>query len=202
MSDTKLKLKDLGTIHLMALDTTSLFLPFGRPISDYLRGGAGTQNGSRAFLKRCAVDFSPVVRWDESIAALLQTTGFGELERDGMAESELAPPAASDPAMAGFLMLAEPRLVALEPNPVKTSTALSHPDLPISLPRILALPLRQRMTFGPPPQKVKPAAAPGPKPVAAAPAPRCRPRAGAGSHRRDRRLPGAVPHPRPRNGCR
>ena len=60
MSDTKLKLKDLGTIHLMALDSTSLFLPFGRPISEYLRGEAGNQNGSRAFLNRGAIDFSPV----------------------------------------------------------------------------------------------------------------------------------------------
>src|SRR6185295_299440 len=97
MSDTKLKLKDLGTIHLMALDTTSLFLPFGRPISDYLRGEAGTQNGSRVFLNRGAIDFSPVIRWEESIACLLQTTGFGELEREGLVESETEPEPAAPP---------------------------------------------------------------------------------------------------------
>jgi len=172
MSDTKLKLKDLGTIHLMALDGTSLFLPFGRPISEYLLGNAGTQNGSRVFLNRGAIDFPAVVRWEESIASLLQTTGFGELERAGLVEPEPAPAAEPDPGMADFLRLEGPSLAIQEPNLATTSPAVPHAELPVSLPRVLALPLRQRMTFGPAPQKAKPAPAAAPKPAAVAPAPK------------------------------
>jgi len=167
MPETKLKLKDPGTIHLMALDTSSLFLPFGRPIADYLRGSAGPQNGSRALLHQGAIDFSPVVRWTESMAALLRTTGFGELERDALVIPDAPPPQEeSDPGMAEFLSFDEPELAPREGDQAKISPAIASDDVAISLPRVSALPLRPRMTFGPAPaSKVKPAPVVAQKPA-------------------------------------
>src|SRR3954452_19284359 len=109
MPESKLKLKDPGTIHLMALDTSSLFLPFGLPLADYLRGTAANQNGSRALLRQNPIDFEPAIRWNESIAVLLRTTGFGELEREGLtAPSKIITTAAAEPAVPGFLPFEKP----------------------------------------------------------------------------------------------
>jgi hypothetical protein len=48
MPELKLDFKNLGAIRLMPLDTTSMFLPFGRPIADYLgRGGKPERNAGR-----------------------------------------------------------------------------------------------------------------------------------------------------------
>src|SRR3954469_310469 len=102
MPETKLKLKDPGTIHLMALDTSSLFLPFGQPITDYLRGSAGNQNGSRALLKQGAIAFEPALRWNDSITALLRTTGFGDWKQEGLAQLSKAVAEPPDPAVPGF----------------------------------------------------------------------------------------------------
>src|SRR5256884_7813031 len=99
MPDLKLDLKNPGSIQLMELDTSTLFLPFGRPIADYLRGVAGNQNGTPALLKQGAIDFSPVIRWSELTSSRLRTTGVGELEREGFEQ----PAAAADPGGAGFL---------------------------------------------------------------------------------------------------
>ena len=76
MPELKLDFKKLGGIRLMPLDTTSMFLPFGRPIADYVRGLAGNQNGTRALLKQGSIEFLPRIRWTESRARMLRTTGF------------------------------------------------------------------------------------------------------------------------------
>src|SRR4051794_20769847 len=103
MPDLKLDLKNPGSIRLMELDTSTLFLPFGRPIADYLRGAAGNQNGTRVLLKQVALDFSPVIRWSEFTSLRLRTTGFGELEREALHQ-----PAQADPGVADFLPFAQP----------------------------------------------------------------------------------------------
>src|SRR5260370_17861472 len=89
MTDTKLELKEAGSIRLMELDTSTLFLPYGRPITEYLQGVVGNQNGSRVLLKQGAIDFSPAIRWKDCASSRLRTTGFGELEREGLIESTL-----------------------------------------------------------------------------------------------------------------
>src|SRR5713101_6853114 len=99
MPDLKLDLKNPATIRLMELDTSTLFLPFGRPVADYLRGQAGNQNGTRAVLKQGAIDFSPLVRWSEFMSPRLRTTGFGELEQEGLAAAAAEP---ADPGAADF----------------------------------------------------------------------------------------------------
>jgi hypothetical protein len=179
MPELKLDFKNLGAIRLMPLDTANLFLPFGRPIADYLRGLAGNQNGTRALLKQGYIDFLPQIRWTESTSRMLRTTGFGELEREGVVESAGVAALASavaeppDPAVADFLPFGFPEASAKESLQAKTSPALAPGDLPISKPRIAAFPLRPRMTFGPPPTpkaKTAPAPLPAPKPVAAPPA--------------------------------
>ena len=157
----------------MALDTSSLFLPFGLPLADYLRGAAANQNGARALLRPAAIDFTPAVRWNDSIAALLRTTGFGELERDGLTPSvRVAPPEPADPAVPGFLPFEKPDLAASD-DAAKISPAAPPEDISVSLPRVAALPLRPKMTFGPPPPaaKPKPASTPPAAKPAAAPAP-------------------------------
>src|SRR5215467_12457450 len=166
MPDLKLDYKNLGSIHLMPLDTSGLFLPFGRPIAEYLKGQVGNQNGSRILSRPGPIDFSPLIRWTESTAAGMRTTGFGELEREGLAETE-APAAATappDPGVADFLEAMTAEMSAPEPKPVKIAApaALKNPE--IAKPRLASLPLRPRMTFGPPP-------APKTKPAAAAPPP-------------------------------
>src|SRR5262245_256544 len=103
MPDSKLDLKNPGSIRLMALDTSSLFLPFGHPVTDYLRGAAGSQNGTKAPLQQGPIAFSPDIRWNESISTLLRTTGFGEQEREGLAERSTAAAETSEPAVADFL---------------------------------------------------------------------------------------------------
>src|SRR3954447_23813577 len=100
MPDLKLDLKNPGSIRLMELDTSTLFLPFGRPIADYLRGTAGNRNGTQALLKQGAIDFSPVIRWSELTSSRLRTTGFGDLEREAMDEPAAVDP---DPGVADFL---------------------------------------------------------------------------------------------------
>src|SRR5262245_56235391 len=177
MTDSKLDLKNAGSIRLMELDTSTLFLPYGRPITEYLQGVVGNQNGTRTLLKQAAIDFSPAIRWQECASSRLRTTGFGEMERGGLVESTTAaePP---DPAVADFLPFERPAVAFRESNPARISPAIVPENLPVSLPRISALPLRPRMTFGPAP-KAKPAAAPVAKPAAGpavkAPAPAAAP---------------------------
>src|SRR5260370_17698750 len=96
MSELKPGLKTPGAVRLMELDTSTLFLPFGRHIADYLRGQA--VNGTRAALKQNAIDFLPLVRWTKTTSSQLRTTGFGELEQEALIPA--AEPAA--PALAAF----------------------------------------------------------------------------------------------------
>src|SRR5205807_3055055 len=98
MPELKLDLKTLGSIRLMPLETSALFLPFGRPVADYLRELAGNQNGTRELLKQDPVDFSTAVLWTKSISSLLRTTGFGDLEPEGLAQiaAERPVPAVAD----------------------------------------------------------------------------------------------------------
>src|SRR5215813_10828814 len=106
MTDSKLDLKNAGSIRLMELDTSTLFLPYGRPITEYLQGVVGNQNGTKALLKQGAIDFSPAIRWKECVSSHLRTTGFGELEREGLIESTASAAAVAeppDPAVADFL---------------------------------------------------------------------------------------------------
>jgi hypothetical protein len=178
MPELKVDFKNLGAIRLMPLDTTSMFLPFGRPIADYVRGLVGTQNGARALLKQGSIEFVPRIGWTESTSRMLRTTGFGEQEREGIVESTVVsavvseePPARSveppDPGVADFLPFGFPGAVAKDSNQAKMSPAIAPEELSISKPRIAALPLRLRMTFGPAPAaRVKSA----PKPIAAPPA--------------------------------
>src|SRR6266550_2761081 len=178
MPELKLDFKNLGAIRLMPLDTTSMFLPFGRPIADYVRGVAGNQNGTRALLKQGSIEFLPRIRWTESTARMLRTTGFAEVEREGTVESAAGPAAPPDPAVADFLPFEFPWAVAKDSNQAKLSPAIAPEHLPVSKPRIAALPLRARMTFGPPPAakaKPTPVTAPSPKPVAPPPAAKAAP---------------------------
>ncbi len=151
MPELKPDLKTPGAIRLMELDTSTLFLPFGRPIADYLRGQA--VNGTRAALKQNAIDFLPLVRWTKTTSSQLRTTGFGELEQEALIPA--AEPA--DPGVADFLAFEQPGVAARDASRVKTSPAIAPEPNPVSLPRLSALPLRPRMTFGPPPVKAKPA---------------------------------------------
>ena len=172
MPELKIDFKNLGAIRLMPLDTTDMFLPFGRPIGDYLRGLAGNQNGTRALLKQGSIEFLPRIGWTEGASGVLRTTGFGELEREGMVESEGGPAEPADPGMADFLPFGLPGPSAKGSSQTKLAAAVATEDFPISKPRISALPLRPRMTFGPAPAaktKPAPAAAPAPKPVAVPP---------------------------------
>src|SRR4029077_19105293 len=102
MPELKLDFKNVGAIRLMPLDTTSMFLPFGRPIADYVRGVAGNQNGTPALLKQGSSQFSPQIRSTGSTAPKLRTTGFAEMETEGMAESAAGPAEPPDPAVADF----------------------------------------------------------------------------------------------------
>src|SRR2546426_6661308 len=97
MPESKINVKNPDSIRLMELDTSTLLHPYGRPITEYLLGVVGNQNGTKALLKQGAIDFSPAIRWKDSASSRLRTTGFGELEREGLIESTAAaePP---DPA--------------------------------------------------------------------------------------------------------
>jgi hypothetical protein len=181
MPELKLDFKNVGGIRLMPLDTSSLFLPFGRPIADYVRGLAGNQNGTRTLLKQGSIEFLPRIRWTESTSGMLRTTGFGGSEREGIVESTttaVAEPA--DPGVADFLPFTLPGPAAKGSIQARMSPAIAPEDLPISKPRMAALPLRPRMTFGPAPvakAKPTPVPAPAPKPVAAPPAAKAGPAA-------------------------
>src|SRR5437867_10106642 len=178
MPDSKLDLKPPGSIRLMDLDTSTLFVPFGRPITEYLLGVVGNQNGTKLLLKQGAIDFAPAIRWKDSTAGRLSTTGFDQIEGEGLIESAAAEPA--DPAVADFLPFEPPGAASRDLNQARISPAIAPDSLPVSLPRISSLPLRSRMTFGPPPPaKTKPAAAApasksgaGPQKPAAVPAPK------------------------------
>src|SRR6266850_739486 len=161
MTDAKLDLKNAGSIRLMELDTSTLFLPYGRPITEYLKGVVGNQNGSKALLKQGPIDFSPAIRWKNCASSHLRTTGFGELERERPIESA-APAETPDPAVAGFLPFERPGIAQITPslsagtgsresNPASISPVIAPQSFPVLLPRVAALPLRPRMTFGPPP---------------------------------------------------
>src|SRR5712671_4319197 len=129
MPDLKLDLKNPATTRLMELDTSTLFLPFGRPIADYLGGQAGSQNGTRAELKQGAIDFSPLVRW----------TGFGELEQEGLTPAAAtAEPA--DPGVADFLALEPPGRAAGAAGQGKTWPPIASEPNPVFVPRLSALP--------------------------------------------------------------
>src|SRR5947208_10277209 len=101
MTDAKLDLKNPGSIRLMELDTSTLFLPYGRPITEYLQGAVGNQTGTTVLLKQGAIDFSPAIRWKDC-ASSLRTTGFVDLDREGLIESTTAAaaPDQPDPAVA------------------------------------------------------------------------------------------------------
>src|SRR5260370_333688 len=150
MSELKPGLKTPGAIRLMELDTSTLFLPFGRPVADYLRGQA--VNGTRAALKQGAIDFVPLVRWTKTTSSQLRTTGFGELEQEALIPA--AEPA--DPGVADFLAFEQPGVAARDASRVKTSPPIAPEPNPVSLPRLSALPLRPRLPFGPPPPKPPP----------------------------------------------
>src|SRR5678815_2461928 len=116
MPDSKIDLKNAGPIRLMELETSTLFVPYGRPITEYLLGMAGNQNGSKALLNRIALDFSPAIHWKNSTSFKLRTTGFGELERDGLVESAAPAAEPADPAVADFLSFERPRVVSRDSN--------------------------------------------------------------------------------------
>lgn len=200
MPDLKIDFKNLGTIRFMPLDTSSLFLPFGRPVADYLRGAVESQNGARAVLRPGAIDFAPAIRWTASTASGLRTTGFGELEREGWvdpagpaAPAEPARPA--DPGVADFLPLAQPGALSREAGAARFASPVTPEEQSIVKPRMAALPLRPRMTFGPPPTAAKPVAVPASAPISkpaippAAPKPVAAPAPPA--------KPGPVPAPKP-----
>ena len=168
MPDLKIDFKNLGTIRLLPLDTSSLLLPFGRPIADYLRGVTGAQNGTRALVRQGATDFSPLIRWTASTVLVMRTTGFGDLERAGVIESAAKPAGPADPGVADFLSSALPGVVARDASPAKAPSPMTPADVTIAKPRIAALPLRPRMTFGPPPL-AKAKVAPAPTPALAPP---------------------------------
>src|SRR5579872_6708373 len=173
MPELKLDFKTLGAIRLMPLDTSSLFLPFGRPVADYVRGLTGNQNGTRTLLKQGSIEFLPRIRWTESTSGMLRTTGFGELEREGILAPAAGPAVPADPAAADFLPFEVPGAVARDASQAKVTPAIAPEDFPIAKPRIATLPLRPRMTFGPAPAakaKVAPAPAPSGK-QAPAPSP-------------------------------
>src|SRR5258708_28207439 len=96
MTDTKLDLKNAGSIRLMELDTSTLFLPYGRPITEYLQGVGGNQNGSRARLRQGATTFPPPIRWKTSAPPPLPPTEFADLHRKGWTKSP-PPPGAGRP---------------------------------------------------------------------------------------------------------
>src|SRR4029077_19174632 len=103
MPELKLDFKNLGAIRLMPLDTTGMFLPFGRPIADYVRGLAGNQNGTRTLLKQGSIEFLPRIRWTEFTGRMLRTTGFAEVETEAIMEPAPGPATPRDPAVADFL---------------------------------------------------------------------------------------------------
>ncbi|MGH9660223.1 MAG: hypothetical protein ACRD96_16860, partial [Bryobacteraceae bacterium] len=72
MPETKIDFKKLGTINLLPIETSGLFLAFGRPVSDYLRGAAGNENGTRRWVKPSAVEFPTEVVWSELAAFALE----------------------------------------------------------------------------------------------------------------------------------
>ena len=164
MPELKLDFKTLGAIRLMPLETSSLFLPFGQPVADYVRGLAGNQNGTRALVKQGSIEFLPRIRWTESTSGMLRTTGFGELEREGNACPTAGPAVSADPGTADFLPFGFPDAAAKDANQAKMAPAIAPEDFPISKPRITALPLRPRMTFGPAPT-AKAKVAPTPRSV-------------------------------------
>src|SRR5882724_13635658 len=134
MPELKPDLKTPGAIRLMDLDTSTLFLPFGRPIADYLRGAEGNQNGTRALLKQGSIDFSPAIRWSEFTSSGLGTTGFGELEREALEESAAAVEA--DPGRADFLPFTQPGVSGGDSNQARRSPAIAPQPNPVSLPRM------------------------------------------------------------------
>src|SRR6185369_11139729 len=121
MPDSKIDLKNAGSLRLMDLDTSTLFVPYGRPINEYLLGIIGNQNGTKALLNQAAMDFSPEVHWRNSTSSTLRTTGFGELEPERSVEA--AAPAAErcDPAAADFLPFERPGAVSRDSSPTRIS---------------------------------------------------------------------------------
>src|SRR5579872_4125911 len=106
MPELKIDQKIQGQIRMMPLDTSSLFLPFGRPVTEYLLGEVGSQNGTRVLLRQAPLEFPPTIRWTASTARSLRTTGFGDVERDWFVESAIV--AEPEPAVADFLPMGEP----------------------------------------------------------------------------------------------
>ncbi len=157
---------------MMPLDSSSLFLPFGCPVAEYLLGDAPNQNGTRALLRVAPIEFPPTIRWTASAARALRTTGFGERERSGIVESAIV--AEPEPAVADFLLLGTPGPVPRESDALKLAPAIMPAippsDFPVSRPRLSALPLRPRIAFGPAPAakaKTAPTPPPPPKPAVA-----------------------------------
>src|SRR5262245_25571741 len=130
MPELKLDLKNPGSIRLMQLDSSTLFVPYGRPVTEYLRGTIGNQNGSKALLNRIAIDFSPAICWKNSTSLKLRTTGFGELEQEGLVESAAPPAEPPEPAVAEFLPFEPPGAVSRDSNQTRISPASGPESLP------------------------------------------------------------------------
>ena len=161
----------VGGIRLLPLDTASFFLPFGRPVNDYLRGTAGRDNGLRRLAEQEALDFPFEISWRMSTADRLVLDGV-DPERE--ARQSLAPDAGLEPAAAGFVgagLELAPRGALEAQDGLKKQVEIQF--LRVVPPKVDSLPLRPRITLAPPPAKLaKPHGAkssPQAKPVRPAP---------------------------------
>lgn len=157
MPELKIDFKNLGPIRLLPIDTASLFLPFGRPVADYVSGVVGAENGLRKMSRQGAMDFPITVSWS-SIEGSLSTTGFDEESAAAADEvetieagGEIAPP------VAGFMEWfdgSDPR--DIQPRggnaePIRKVQLAVLAQAQVKFPRVTELPLRPRMTFAPHP---------------------------------------------------
>ncbi len=140
-----------GAIRLLPLDTTSFFLPFGRPVIDYIRGAAGRDNGLGRLAAREAFDFPFEIGWRQSTVERLVPDGL-EPEQE---QKQAAAAVEVEPEAAGFLSAAP----GLTPRGAPSGQEVQRGRLEISGPRVVlpgvdALPLRPRITLAPPPAKL------------------------------------------------
>ncbi len=183
MTKLEVDFKKAGPIRLLPLDTSSLFLPFGRPVGDYIRGVAGRENGLWKLTRQEPLEFPVEILWRRMTVSGLTVSSLDQ----GEDEKKLAEESREiEPTTAGFLGAA----LSLTPRG-GLDTGKNHPvrvdlgGLRVILPKAEALPLRPKITLAPPPAKVikqglpaqaaaKPAA---PAPVPAKPAPKAPPAA-------------------------
>lgn len=161
-SAPKIDFKKLGPIRLMPLDTAALFMPFGRPVADYLRAGAGKGSG---LTRHPALEFESSVAWQESLDALVRATALAE-------EEPPVQPAAPEPepGRAGFLNATHDLLQPRSGDPAPKWSGPLPPHSAVQFPKVEALPLRSRMTLGPAPKPAGPKPAPVAKAAPPAPA--------------------------------